>query len=138
MHIGCAGRSASTQIVASPAGTTLAWRMSNRTISIDDRLYRYLLEHSLRETPEMRALRETTATLRWRAHMQISPEQGQFMALLVELTGARRIIEIGTSPASARCAWPAQCLPDGELVCCDVSTEWTAVGIPFWGARRRA
>lgn len=113
--------------------------MSNRTISIDDRLYRYLLEHSLRETPEMRALRETTATLA-RAHMQISPEQGQFMALLVELMGARQIIEVGTFTGySALCM--AQSLPeDGRLVCCDVSREWTDVGIPFWeraGVRER-
>ncbi|MCB1725187.1 MAG: class I SAM-dependent methyltransferase [Chromatiaceae bacterium] len=113
--------------------------MSNRTISIDDRLYRYLLEHSLRETPEMRALRETTATLA-RAHMQISPEQGQFMALLVELTGARRIIEIGTFTGYSALCMARAMPPDGELVCCDVSTEWTAVGIPFWeraGVRER-
>jgi predicted O-methyltransferase YrrM len=69
--------------------------MSNRTIPIDERLHGYLLEHSLRESDVKRRLREVTASLEW-SGMQIAPEQGQFMALLVELIGARRIIEIGT------------------------------------------
>ena len=64
--------------------------------------------------------------------MQISPEQGQFMALLVELIGAERIIEVGTFTGySALCM--AQALPEhGELVCCDTSKEWTDIGRPFW------
>ncbi|MCB1925162.1 MAG: class I SAM-dependent methyltransferase, partial [Gammaproteobacteria bacterium] len=113
--------------------------MTNRTISIDDHLHRYLLEHSVRETALMRELREVTAqhTL---ARMQIGPEQGQFMALLVELIAARRIIEIGTFTGySALCL--AQAMPaDGRLLCCDVSEEYTAVGVPFWeraGVRER-
>lgn len=113
--------------------------MSNRTITIDDRLHRYLLDHSVRETPLMAELRERTAGHEW-ARMQIGPEQGQFMALLVELLGARRIIEIGTFTGySALCM--AQAMPaDGRLICCDVSDEWTAIGIPFWeraGVRER-
>ncbi|MCB1802672.1 MAG: SAM-dependent methyltransferase, partial [Gammaproteobacteria bacterium] len=97
--------------------------MSNRTTSLDERLHRYLLEHSLRETPVMRELREQTAAHEW-ARMQIAPEQGQFMALLVELTGARQIIEIGTFTGySALCM--ARAMPaDGKLVCCDRSAEW--------------
>lgn len=105
--------------------------MSNRTTNLDDRLYAYLIEHSLRESDIMRRLRELTAGHE-RARMQISPEQGQFMALLVELTGAERIIEIGTFTGySALCM--AQALPvGGQLICCDVSTEWTDIGRPFW------
>jgi len=105
--------------------------MSNRTLAIDDKLYEYLIEHSLRETSEMRELRELTLKHEM-ARMQISPEQGQFMALLVELLGAGRIIEVGTFTGySALCmalAMPA----DGKLICCDLSEEWTAIGIPFW------
>ncbi|MCP5306310.1 MAG: class I SAM-dependent methyltransferase [Chromatiaceae bacterium] len=113
--------------------------MSNRTVTLDDRLYDYLLRYSLRETPVMRQLREMTADHE-HARMQIAPEQGQFMALLVELMGARQIIEVGTFTGySALCM--AQSLPeDGRLVCCDVSREWTDVGIPFWeraGVRER-
>jgi predicted O-methyltransferase YrrM len=64
--------------------------------------------------------------------MQISPEQGQLMALLVQAIGARRAIEIGTFTGYSA-LWVALALPaDGKLVCCDVSAEWTAVGRPYW------
>jgi O-methyltransferase len=105
--------------------------MSNRTIPIDDRLYGYLLEHSLRESAVKRRLREATASL-GPSSMQIAPEQGQFMALLVELIGARRIIEVGTFTGySALCM--AEAMPDdGLLICCDISDEWTGIARGFW------
>jgi len=105
--------------------------VSNRTIALDDRLHAYLLEHSLREDPVRRRLREYTASHEL-ARMQIAPEQGQLMSLLVELLAARNAIEIGTFTGySALCI--AQALPaDGELICCDLSEEWTAVGISYW------
>lgn len=105
--------------------------MTNRTINLDDRTYQYLLEHSLQETEVMRELRGRTQQLEW-SRMQIAPEQGQFMALLVELMGARHIVEVGTFTGySALCM--AQALPvDGRLICCDVSEEWTAIGVPYW------
>ena len=105
--------------------------MSHRTLNLDDRLYRYLVDHSVRETDLMRELREVTAQQEM-SRMQIGPEQGQFMALLVELLGAQRIIEIGTFTGySALCM--AQAMPDqGELVCCDISEEWTEIGRSFW------
>ncbi|MCG8427332.1 MAG: class I SAM-dependent methyltransferase [Chromatiales bacterium] len=105
--------------------------MTNRTLTLDDRLYHYLIAHSVRETPLMEELRKVTQRQEM-ARMQIAPEQGQFMALLVELMGARRIIEVGTFTGySALCM--AQVLPeDGELICCDISEEWTDIGRPFW------
>lgn len=105
--------------------------MTNRTIPLDERLHAYLIAHSVREGEVKRRLREITASLE-RARMQIAPEQGQFMALLVELTGARRIIEVGTFTGySALCM--AEAMPDdGELICCDLSEEWTAIAQRFW------
>ncbi len=105
--------------------------MSTRTLPIDERLHRYLLEHSLRESDVKRRLREATAALDERG-MQIAPEQGQLMALLVELTGARRLIEVGTFTGySALCM--AEAMPDdGVLICCDLSEAWTGLARGFW------
>jgi len=105
--------------------------MSRRTIDLDDTLYQYLLDHSLREHPEQAALREATRR-HPRGDMQISPEQGQFMTLLVKLIGARRTIEIGTftgySALTVALALPA----DGKILACDISDEYTSVGKPYW------
>lgn len=105
--------------------------MSNRSLNLDDTLYEYLLTHSLREHPEQIALREVTRS-HPRAGMQISPEQGQFMALLVKLIGARRALEIGVftgySALSVALALPA----DGRILACDISEEYTRIGRPYW------
>jgi len=105
--------------------------MSNRTLVIDDNLYQYLLAHSLRETRVMRELREFTLKHEM-ARMQIAPEQGQLMALLVELLGAANIIEIGVFTGySALCM--AQAMPaNGRLICCEVSEEWTSIALAYW------
>ena len=105
--------------------------MSRRTIEIDDTLYDYLASHSVREHPAQTALREVTKPHRY-AGMQIGPEQGQFMALLVRLIGAKRTLEIGVftgySALTVALALPA----DGRLLACDISDEYTRVGRPFW------
>lgn len=105
--------------------------MSSRTIAIDDRLHAYLLEHGVRESALKRRLREVTASEE-HAGMQIAPEQGQLLALLVELIGARRLLEVGTFTGySALCM--AEAMPaDGRLICCDLSEEWTQVARRFW------
>lgn len=105
--------------------------MTNRTLSLDDDLYRYLLEVSLRETPLLRRLRDETARLA-NAQWQIAPEQGQFMALLVQLSGARRIVEVGTFTGySALCM--AQAMPeDGRMICCDIPGDYNAVAERYW------
>jgi predicted O-methyltransferase YrrM len=105
--------------------------LSNRTIPLNDALYAYLLSASLREPEVMRRLREETRTMPY-GRMQIAPEQGQFMALLVELIGARRCLEIGTFTGYSALA-VARALPeDGRLVACDISEEYTARAKPFW------
>jgi predicted O-methyltransferase YrrM len=105
--------------------------MSSRTIQMTDRLYDYLLKVSLREPPLLADLRAETAKLPM-AGMQISPEQGQFMALLAELIGARRAIEVGTFTGySSLCV--AQVLrPDGKLIACDISEEFTSMARRYW------
>lgn len=105
--------------------------MSRRTISIDDTLYDYLLAHSLREHPEQTALRAATAR-HPQGGLQISPEQGQFMQLLVKLMGARRTIEVGTFTGYSALT-VALALPDGgKVLACDISDEFTSIGKPFW------
>jgi caffeoyl-CoA O-methyltransferase len=107
--------------------------MTNRSISLTDSLYEYLLSVSLREPDLLRRLREETAALP-NARMQIAPEQGQFMALLVQLTGARRCLEVGVFTGYSSLA-VALALPDGgRIVACDVSEEWTTVARRYWSA----
>jgi len=105
--------------------------MSNKTFILSDALYDYLLSVSLREDAVLRRLREETAQDAM-SMMQIAPEQGQFMALLVRLMGARRALEIGVYTGySALCV--ARALPaDGRLVACDVNEAWTAVAQRYW------
>ena len=105
--------------------------MSNRTLPLTDSIYRYLLNHSLREPGVLQRLRQATSKLP-DANMQIAPEQGQFMALLVELLGVRRALEVGTFTGYSA-SWMALALPaDGVLVACDLSREWTDMALPFW------
>ena len=94
-------------------------------------MYEYLLRVSLREEPVLRALREETAQLD-EADMQISPEQGQFMALLVRLMGARRALEVGVFTGYSALSVALALPEDGRLVACDVSEEWTSVGRRYW------
>ncbi|MCP4408605.1 MAG: SAM-dependent methyltransferase [Gammaproteobacteria bacterium] len=105
--------------------------MSNRTLFLDQRIYDYLLSISLRESASLQRLREETATVS-HSNMQIAPEQGQFMALLVQLMGVSKALEIGTYTGySALCM--ALAMPEqGELICCDISDEWTSVARRYW------
>ena len=105
--------------------------MTRRTSHLSEELYAYLLDISLRELPVMRRLREETASME-QANMQIGPEQGQFMALLVELIGARSVLEIGTFTGYSALAMAVALPENGVLVACDVSEEWTAIGRRYW------
>ena len=105
--------------------------MSNRSIMLTDSLYEYLTDVSLRESPLLLALREETSKLTQRS-MQISPEQGQFMALLARLTGARRCLEVGVFTGYSSLVTALALPDDGSIVACDVSEEWTAVARRYW------
>lgn len=105
--------------------------MSNQTISLTDTLHQYLLDASLREPEVLRALREETATLST-ANMQIAPEQGQFMALLVQLCGVRNIIEVGVYTGYSSLAMALALPENGRLLACDVSEEYTNIAQRYW------
>ncbi len=105
--------------------------MSSRTLTLTDTVYRYIIEHSVREHPVLAELRVATATMK-HAGMQISPEQGQFMQLLVKLTGAHRCIEIGVFTGYSSLAVALVLPADGTIVACDVSEEWTAIARTHW------
>jgi len=105
--------------------------MTRRTLQLDDTLVDYIEAHSLREHPAQAALRQ--ATLEVPHHeMQIGPEQGQFMALLVRLLGARRTIEVGVYTGYSALAVALALPDDGRVLACDISDEYTRVGRPFW------
>ncbi|HSJ00310.1 MAG TPA: class I SAM-dependent methyltransferase [Patescibacteria group bacterium] len=98
--------------------------MSNRTLTLTDDLVEYVRRVGLREHPVLARLREDTAVMP-NAQMQIAPEQGAFMALLVKVTGARRILEIGTFTGYSSTAMALALPDDGRITCLDVSREWT-------------
>jgi len=105
--------------------------MTNKTVHLHDDLYDYLLNVTLREPEVLRQLREETARHPY-GGMGIAPEQGQFMALLVEITGARTLLEIGvfTGYSSTRMALALP--PDGRLTALDISAEYSATARRYW------
>lgn len=105
--------------------------MPKRTLELDDRLYDYLLAHSLREPEVLRRLRAETEG-HPHAVMQIAPEQGQFMALLVELIGARRVLEVGTFTGYSSLAMALALPDDGRILCCDVNEDYTSIARRYW------
>lgn len=107
--------------------------MSRQTLPMTDVLHDYLLSVSLRETDVQRQLREDTARLP-EAGMQLSPEQGQFLQLLVRLTGARRCLEIGTFTGYSALAVALALPDDGFITACDVSETWTDMAWRYWQA----
>lgn len=105
--------------------------MSNQSINLTEGLYRYLCTVSLRESTLLAQLRADTAQ-RSDANMQIAPEQGQFMALLLQLMGARRVIEVGVYTGYSSLVM-AQALPrDGYILACDINPDTTAVAQEYW------
>ena len=103
-----------------------------KSFNLSPELHDYMVAHGTVPDSIQRGLIEATAALGGISIMQIAPEQGALMTMLVRLMGAKRAIEVGTFTGySALCL--ARGLPeDGQLICCDVSDEWTKVGVPFW------
>ncbi|EJM91321.1 putative O-methyltransferase [Pseudomonas sp. GM74] len=105
--------------------------MTARTLNLDDNLYQYLLDVSLRETPLLKRLRDETQALPM-ARWQVAPEQGQFLALLVKLTGARRLLEVGTFTGYSALCMAAALPADGSLICCDIPGDYNAIARGYW------
>jgi len=105
--------------------------MSNRTLTLTDELNEYLVRIGTREPEILRRLREETASLP-QHNMQIGPDQGAFMAMLVRLTDAYRCLEIGTFTGYSSTAVGLALPPHGKMVCCDVSREWTDIARRYW------
>lgn len=105
--------------------------MPNKTLNLGDRLYDYLQSASLREPDILRQLRQETAQQPM-SQMQIAPEQGQFMALLVQLMGATKALEVGVFTGYSSLAVALALPPEGKLVACDVSEDYTAIARRYW------
>ena len=105
--------------------------MANQTLGMEPQLYRYLLSVSLREPEVLTELRQETAQHPMSV-MQIAPEQGQFMALLVQLIGAKKTLEIGVFTGYSSLAVALALPPTGKLVACDMSEEFTAIARRYW------
>ena len=104
-----------------------------KSFFLGEEIHRYLIEHGSPPDAVLRDLAEVTRQkVGGMAMMQVAPEQGAFLTLIARLIGARRAVEVGTFTGySALCI--ARGLPEGgELICCDVSEEWTSIGRPFW------
>jgi len=105
--------------------------MCNITRFVDERLRAYLLSIESPEHEELRGLREMTSRLPL-ARFQIAPEQGYLLAFLVQLTGARRALEIGTFTGYSALAVALALPTGGHLVACEIDKQWIGIGYPFW------
>lgn len=105
--------------------------MSNQSINLDDRLYSYFQSVSLREPEILTQLRQETAQHSM-SQMQISPEQGQLMGLLVQLMGAKKTLEVGVFTGYSALVVALALPTDGKVVACDVSEEYTSIARRYW------
>jgi predicted O-methyltransferase YrrM len=105
--------------------------MGKQTIGLEQNLYDYLLSVSLREPIILTQLRQETSQLPM-SRMQISPEQGQFMALLVKLIGAKKTLELGVFTGYSSLVVALALPADGKIVACDVSEEYTSIARRYW------
>ena len=104
--------------------------MTGKTIGLEGRLYDYYAAHGYREPEILKELRAETARLGGLSQMQIGPEQGAFMAMLVKITGAKRILEIGTFTGYSSLSMALA--GDVKIIAADVSEEWTKVARKYW------
>lgn len=105
--------------------------MANQTLGLEKQLYEYLQSVSLREPEILTQLRQETAQHPM-GRMQIAPEQGQFIALLVQLMGAKKTLEVGVFTGYSSLVVALALPPDGKVVACDVSEEYTAIARRYW------
>ncbi|MEY7972996.1 O-methyltransferase [Saccharomonospora xinjiangensis] len=105
--------------------------MANQ-IEYSPELLDYVRDVSLRDDEILRDLRNETAQLPMGEAMQVMAEEGQFLALLVSLVGAREVLEVGTFTGYSTLCMARALPPDGRLVTCDISTKWPDIARPYW------
>lgn len=105
--------------------------MSDMTINLTPDLYQYLQDVSLRTPPVLNELRNKTRTIN-ESNMQISPEQGQFLQLLIEMLNAKKTLDIGVYTGYSSLAVALALPKDGTVVACDINDEWTSIAKDFW------
>ena len=101
--------------------------------SLTQDLYRFMLRNRTSEEQSLGELRrETEEKAGDLSGMMISEEQGLLLRMLVAATGAKTVVEVGTFTGYSAICMAAALPPDGKLLCCDVSEEWTSIGVPYW------
>ena len=105
--------------------------MPSRTLNLDENLYQYVLDHTVREHPVLAELRNATAGMK-HGGMQIGPDQGSLMQLLVKMLRAKRAIEVGVFTGYSSLAVALALPADGRIIACDVSEEWTSMARRYW------
>ena len=105
--------------------------MSGKNLALSESLYNYILSTSLREPAILKSLREATAQLPM-SRMQIAPEQGQFMALLVKLIGAKKTLEVGVFTGYSALVTALALPDDGKIIACDKDEQYTNMAKPYW------
>jgi caffeoyl-CoA O-methyltransferase len=106
--------------------------MSPKSFFLSPEIHEYLLDHGRRPDAVQQSLIDATAELGSIAGMQIAPEQGALMTMLTQLVGARRAVEVGTFTGYSALCIARGLVPGGQLLCLDVSEEWTAIGRRHW------
>lgn len=101
--------------------------MPDKFVTMTPELHEYVIEHSSRQDDVLRRLAEETAALGGIAMMQIAPDEGAFLTLLVRAIGARRAVEVGTFTGYSAISIARGLPADGKLLCCDVSEQWTTI-----------
>jgi len=109
--------------------------MAKQITGVEANIYQYILDCTLREQDILKRLREETNRMQDVAAMQVSPDQGQFMAMLVQLIAAGKILEVGCFTGYSSLAMALTWLQNeqpGKIVTCDVSEQWTSIARRYW------
>ena len=105
--------------------------MSSSTIGLNDNLRKYLLDVSCRESKTLKDLRQETSYLK-ESQMQISPEQGSFLSVLVNIINAKKTLDIGVFTGYSSLVVASQLPIGGMVTACDTNIEWTDIARKYW------
>ncbi|KQY55335.1 SAM-dependent methyltransferase [Aeromicrobium sp. Root495] len=108
--------------------------MKQSELLIPAELHAYMMAHSMPSDPIQDQISERTAQFEEVAHWQTAPEQSGFLTLLVQMLQARRVVEVGTFTGMSALAIARGLRPGGELICCDVTDDWTEIAQDAWRA----